>query len=130
MEAKGGVIVTQKDQTVTGDLGVFDVKANTATVTGNVVMTQCESVPPGEELVVDIGVDVVRIPLAQIKNRTISKISDVPAPKGNEESLYLTGELPHRSVKALAEKFGEGRVWIRTPWGVGRGVRLGGRGPR
>src|SRR4051794_10430184 len=48
-----------------------------------------------EELVVDIGVDVVRIPLAQIKHRTVSKVTDTPAPKGNEESLYLTGELPH-----------------------------------
>lgn len=61
MEAKGGVIITQKDQTVTGDLGVFDTKANTATVTGNVVMTQCESVLRGERLVVDMTTGVSQV---------------------------------------------------------------------
>lgn len=81
-----------------------------------------------EELVVDIGVDVIRIPLAQIKHRTVSKISDKPAPKGNEESLFLTGELPHKSVKELAEQFGEGVVLIQTPGGLGSGFILNERG--
>ena len=39
-EAKGDVVVTQKDQTATGDSGIFDMKANTVTLTGNVVVTQ------------------------------------------------------------------------------------------
>ena len=30
-EAKGGVVVTQKDQTATGDIGIFDARANTVT---------------------------------------------------------------------------------------------------
>ena len=34
---KGNVVVTQKDQTVTGDNGVFDMKTNIATVSGSVV---------------------------------------------------------------------------------------------
>ena len=34
LEAKGGVIVTQKDQTATGDTGMFDMRANTVTLTG------------------------------------------------------------------------------------------------
>src|ERR1044071_6432691 len=37
-EAKGDVLVTQKDQTAKGDLGVFDVKSNKITLTGNVVV--------------------------------------------------------------------------------------------
>ena len=32
LEAKGGVTVTQKDQTATGDTGLFDMKANTVTL--------------------------------------------------------------------------------------------------
>ena len=40
LEAKGGVIVTQKDQTATGDTGLFDMKANTVTLLGNVVVSQ------------------------------------------------------------------------------------------
>ena len=40
LEARGGVVVTQKDQTATGELGIFDMQTNTVTLTGNVVMTQ------------------------------------------------------------------------------------------
>src|SRR6187549_1798379 len=51
LEARGGVIVTQKDQTVTGELGIFDMKSNTVTMTGNpVVMTQGQNVLRGERL--------------------------------------------------------------------------------
>ena len=33
-------MVTQKDQTATGEIGIFDMKTNTVTLNGNVVMTQ------------------------------------------------------------------------------------------
>ena len=39
LEAKGGVTVKQKDQTATGSNGVFDMKTNTVTLIGNVVVT-------------------------------------------------------------------------------------------
>jgi lipopolysaccharide export system protein LptA len=62
LEAHGGVVVTQKDQTATGDLGVFDMKANTVTLTGNpVVMTQGQNVLRGEKLVVDLTSGVSRV---------------------------------------------------------------------
>jgi lipopolysaccharide export system protein LptA len=61
LEAKQNVIVTQKDQTVTGDTGVFDMKTNTATVSGNVVMTQCENVVKGDKLIVDMTTGVSRV---------------------------------------------------------------------
>ena len=35
LEARGSVVVTQKDQTATGELGIFDMKTNTVTLTGN-----------------------------------------------------------------------------------------------
>ena len=47
LEAKGNVIVTQKDQVVTGETGVFDMRANTVTVTGGVVLTRGEDVLQG-----------------------------------------------------------------------------------
>ena len=81
-----------------------------------------------EELVVDIGVDVVRIPLSQIKHRTVSKPTGTPVPKANEDSLYLTADLPHKSVKDLAQQFGEGVVLIQTPGGLGSGFILNERG--
>ena len=40
LEAKGGVTVTQKEQTATGDSGMFDMRANTVTLMGNVVVSQ------------------------------------------------------------------------------------------
>jgi lipopolysaccharide export system protein LptA len=54
LEAKGGVIVTQKDQTATGEMGVFDMRANTVTLLGGVVITQGPQVIKGERLTVDL----------------------------------------------------------------------------
>jgi len=62
LEARGAVIVTQKDQTATGELGVFDMKNNTVTLTGNpVVMTQGQNVLRGDKLVVDLTNGVSRV---------------------------------------------------------------------
>src|SRR5262249_18460881 len=43
-ECKGDVLIVQKDQTASGELGVFDIKTNTMTLTGNVVVTQGQKV--------------------------------------------------------------------------------------
>ena len=61
LEARGGVSVTQKDQTATGSLGVFDMKSNTVTLTGGVVMTQGKNVLRGDKLVVDLTSGVSRV---------------------------------------------------------------------
>jgi len=53
-EARGDVLVTQKDQTARGDNGVFDVKANNIVLTGNVVVTQGASVLRGDQMVVNL----------------------------------------------------------------------------
>lgn len=61
LEARGGVVVTQKDQTATGDTGIFDMKSNTVTLNGKVVMTQGQNVLRGERLVVDLTSGVSRV---------------------------------------------------------------------
>jgi lipopolysaccharide export system protein LptA len=61
LEARGSVVVTQKDQTASGDLGVFDMKTNTVTLVGNVVMTQGKNVLRGDRLVVDLDSGVSRV---------------------------------------------------------------------
>ena len=62
LEARGGVVVTQKDQTATGELGIFDMKSNTVTLTGNpVIMTQGQNVLRGDRLVVDLTSGVSRV---------------------------------------------------------------------
>jgi lipopolysaccharide export system protein LptA len=61
LEAHGAVVVTQKDQTATGELGIFDMKSNTVTLTGNVMMTQGKNVLRGDKLVVDLTSGVSRV---------------------------------------------------------------------
>jgi lipopolysaccharide export system protein LptA len=61
LEAKGGVVVTQKDSTVTGDRGIFDMRANTVTMHGNVLLTKDKNVLRGDRLVVDLTTGVSRV---------------------------------------------------------------------
>ncbi len=61
LEARGGVVVTQKEQTATGENGIFDMKTNTVTLNGNVVMTQGQNVLRGDRLVVDLTSGVSRV---------------------------------------------------------------------
>jgi lipopolysaccharide export system protein LptA len=61
LEAKGGVIVTQKDSTVTGDRGVFDMRANTVTMHGNVLLTKDKNVLRGDRLIVDLTTGISRV---------------------------------------------------------------------
>lgn len=61
LEAQGGVVVTQKDQTVTGDRGVFDMRANTVTMHGNVLLTKDKNVLRGDRLIVDLTTGISRV---------------------------------------------------------------------
>ena len=61
LEARGSVVVTQKDQVVTGDLAVFDTRANMITMSGGVVLTQCKNVLRGDRLMVDMTTGVSRV---------------------------------------------------------------------
>jgi lipopolysaccharide export system protein LptA len=62
MEAKGGVIVTQKDQTATGDSATYDMKENIvrlfAPAGGYVAVTQGPNVVRGPRLVVHLDTGV------------------------------------------------------------------------
>ena len=61
LEARGNVVVTQKDQVVTGDNANFDTKTNLITMAGGVVLTQCKNVLRGDRLVVDMTTGVSRV---------------------------------------------------------------------
>ena len=54
LEAKGHVVVTQKDQIATSEKAVFDTKANLITMSGDVVLTKCADVMRGDRLLVDM----------------------------------------------------------------------------
>jgi lipopolysaccharide export system protein LptA len=61
LEAKGNVVVTQKDQVVTGNTAVFDTKSNLITMLGGVVLTQGKNVLRGDRLMVDMTTGVSRV---------------------------------------------------------------------
>jgi len=61
LEARGSVVVTQKDQVVTGETAIFDTKANQVTMQGGVVLTQGQNILRGDRLVVDMTTGVSRV---------------------------------------------------------------------
>jgi lipopolysaccharide export system protein LptA len=61
LEARGNVVVTQKDQVVTGDKAVFDTRANLVTMLGGVVLTKGKNVLRGDRLMVDMTTGVSRV---------------------------------------------------------------------
>ena len=61
LEARGNVVVTQKEQVVTGDTAIFDTKANLITMQGGVVLTQCKNVLRGDRLLVDMTTGTSRV---------------------------------------------------------------------
>jgi lipopolysaccharide export system protein LptA len=61
IEAHGGVTVLTKDQSASGDLGVYDLKSKTITLSGNVVVSQGQNVIHGERVVVDTETGNARV---------------------------------------------------------------------
>ncbi len=61
IEATGGVLVTQKEQNASGETGIFDMRANSVTLEGNVVVTRGGNVLRGQRLVVDLTTGVSKM---------------------------------------------------------------------
>jgi lipopolysaccharide export system protein LptA len=68
IEARGGVTVLTKDQNASGDLGVYDLKTKTITLSGNVVVSQGQNVIHGERVVVDTMTGYARVESASSAN--------------------------------------------------------------
>jgi lipopolysaccharide export system protein LptA len=60
IDVTGGVLVARNDQTATADSGVFDMRANTATLSGNVVVSEGQCVVRAERLTVDLRTGMSR----------------------------------------------------------------------
>ncbi|MFN0198765.1 MAG: S1C family serine protease [Planctomycetaceae bacterium] len=80
------------------------------------------------ELYVDIGIDIVRVPLEKVKSRSKTEVEETATAPVDEKGIYLTARLPKKSVEALTEEFGEGVVLIQTPSGLGSGFIINKRG--
>jgi lipopolysaccharide export system protein LptA len=80
-EAKGDVLITQKDQSASGDNGVYDAKANTMTLVGNVVVTQGATVMRGERMTINLETGITKVdkgPGGQIEFMTTPGAKDGP----------------------------------------------------
>ena len=67
IEAKGGVIVNQKDQTASGDAATFNMRENTVTLVGNVVVTRGQDVLRGHRLVVDLTTGITKMDQGRVE---------------------------------------------------------------
>jgi lipopolysaccharide export system protein LptA len=77
-------VVNRKDQTATGHEGVFDMKSNTVTLEGDVVVTQCQNVVHGDRLIVDLTTGVSHIEASKTSH-------------GRVEGLFVPGQQSHPS---------------------------------
>ena len=106
--------------TLSSDADIIVMKSGQR-VEGEVLKVQKDTV------FVDVGVDVIRIPVSQIQER----ISQEPAKeeaRTTDSGVFITADLPERTVKELVSKFGEGVVLIETPDGLGSGFIINDRG--
>ena len=67
IEAKGGVVVVQKDQHAQGDTAHFNMKENTVTLVGNVIVTRRQDVLRGQRLVVDLTSGVSKMDQGRVE---------------------------------------------------------------
>ena len=84
------------------------------------------------EVYVDIGVDVVRIPVDRILSREKGEGTEATAGQaatdGMGDDVFRTANLPFKTVKELAEDYGEGVVMVENPSGLGSGFIINERG--
>lgn len=99
LEAKGGVVVTQKDSTVTGDRGIFDMRANTVTMFGNVLLTKDKNVLRGDRLVVDLTTGVSRVESDSGRVQGVFQAAPQQGEKGGASSPSPAPGAPGKPLK-------------------------------
>lgn len=82
--ANGGVIITTKDQRATGNVGIYDARANTMTLSGNVVLVQGPNLMRGDRLVVDLTSGLSRLD-AEGKSTTPGRVHGLFVPGSVKE---------------------------------------------
>ncbi len=88
IEARGGVTVVTKDQNASGDLGIYDLKSKTITLTGNVVVSQGKNILHGDRVVVDMTTGNARVESgATAQNRVRALILPGKGANGNPTNV-------------------------------------------
>lgn len=85
LEARGKVVVTSEQNTMTGDWAVFEMAEQLITVGGDVVVTQGENVLTGSRLVVDLTTGRSRLEAAATSSGRVQGLF-VPKSSNNEQA--------------------------------------------
>jgi lipopolysaccharide export system protein LptA len=98
MEARGNVVVTQKDQIATGERGDFDMRTNTVVLSGKVVVTKGKDLLRGERLVVNLTDGVSRMEGGQVEAlfEPKSKSDQKSEQKSEKSAPGLPGQPPRK----------------------------------
>jgi lipopolysaccharide export system protein LptA len=97
LEAIGSVVVTQKEQTATGDKGIFEMAENTVTLSGNVLVAQGQNVLRGDRLVVNLTSGVSHMEAGKGGKGRVEAIlqpSSVNKKEGDKGSDKSAGDAP------------------------------------
>ena len=102
IEAKGNVVVIQKDQNATGDAATFNMRENTVTLVGNVVVTRGTDVLRGQRLVVDLTSGVSKMDQGRVEGLFKSGSQSPPDPRSAAEKSNTAdkGNPPEKSNTA------------------------------
>lgn len=107
IEARGDVNVLSKDQTASGDLGVYDPLTKTITLTGNVVVTQGKNVIHGGRVIVN----------------TISGNAHVEPAPGTPDGRVRALIIPNKGNQAEGQGQGQGQGSLFPTIGPGAASR-------
>jgi len=97
IEARGGVTVVTRDQSASGELGIYDLKSKTITLTGNVVVSQGKNVLHGDRVVVDMATGNAKVESgAAAQNRVRALILPSKGSDGNPvNTMVVTPDHPN-----------------------------------
>ena len=80
-------------------------------------------------LFLDVGVDVLRVPLQNIASRAKNPAAAAEAKaRVKQNRIYATGKMPVKPIKELARNFGAAVVLVQTPSGLGSGFIVNKKG--
>lgn len=91
LEARGGVVVTQKEQTASGQTGIFDMKSNTITLDGGVTIAQGQNILRGARLVVDVATGAARVESGKGRVEGLFVPSSADAKQDSKPGMAIPG---------------------------------------
>jgi lipopolysaccharide export system protein LptA len=105
IEAKGNVVVVQKDQNATGDAATFNMRENTVTLVGNVVVTRGVDILRGQRLTVDLTSGVSKMDGGRVDGIFQAGPRGPPDPRGGSAEKSAGAEKSGAAEKSgVAER--------------------------